>query len=54
MFIIKIAFSLRLMYDDSPDLGVICLPLLIYHPVQILIGGLVVPYYKAYIRRRTV
>ncbi len=44
---------LNVLYADSPDLPLICLPLLAYHPTQILLGGILAPYYKNYIRRKS-
>lgn len=44
---------LRILYDGSPDLGAVCLPLLVYHPTQILLGGFLVPHFKSYISRKT-
>ncbi len=43
---------LNVLYADSPDLPLICLPLLAYHPTQIMLGGLLAPYYRDYIRRK--
>jgi predicted Na+-dependent transporter len=40
---------LKIMFEDnlSSNLGQMCLPLLIYHPVQILLGGFMVPHLKS-------
>ena len=44
---------LGILYEGSPDLQTICLPLLIYHPMQIAFGGLLAPYFRNYVRRKT-
>ena len=43
---------LSIMYEDDPNLPLICLPLLVYHPTQILLGGLLVPYLRRYLKRK--
>ena len=34
---------LKIVYEGDPHLSVMSIPLLIYHPTQILLGGLIVP-----------
>ena len=34
---------LKIVYGADPQLSVMSIPLLIYHPTQILLGGLLVP-----------
>ena len=34
---------LKMVYGADPQLSVMSIPLLIYHPTQILLGGLLVP-----------
>ena len=43
---------LRLVFADHPNLPLLTVPLLIYHPTQILLGGLVCPALKNWLRRR--
>ncbi len=42
----------QLVYDSDPHLASICLPLLIYHPAQIVLGGALVPRLKAFVVRK--
>ena len=44
---------LKILFEDSPHLAALSLPLLIYHPTQILLGGLLAPYLKSLIICRT-
>ena len=39
---------LKIIYAARPDLGVLCTPLLIQHPLQLLVGSLLAPRFKAY------
>ena len=34
---------LRIVFPDHPDFGRLSAPLLMYHPIQIVLGGLLVP-----------
>jgi len=34
---------IKIIFADSPSLSLITIPLLVYHPTQILLGGLLVP-----------
>jgi len=43
----------RIMYDGGEDLGSVCLPILVYHPTQILLGSFLVPYFKSFVTRKT-
>jgi len=46
----------RIMYDGvgGDDLGsAVCLPILVYHPTQILLGSLLVPFFNSFVRRKT-
>ena len=44
---------LRILYEGSPDLAALSLPLLIYHPMQIALGGAIIaPYLRTYVRKR--
>ena len=43
---------LKILYEDDPNLPLICLPLLVYHPTQILLGGLLVPHLRSYLKRK--
>ena len=47
---IALGFPLiTVLYGSQPDVGLISLPLLIYHPSQILIGGLLVKPFKTWV-----
>eukprot|EP00729_Bicosta_minor_P011916 gene11916-12559_t len=40
---------LKIVFADNPLLSVLCLPLLAYHPTQIMLGGLLVPTMKGWL-----
>lgn len=40
------------MYESNPMVGLYTLPLLIWHPMQLVVGSFVVPYVAAYVKRR--
>ena len=42
---------LKIMFEDSPHLAAMSLPLLIYHPTQIFLGGVLAPYMRSTIFR---
>jgi sodium/bile acid cotransporter 7 len=37
---------LKLMYSGKPELSLVSIPLLVYHPTQILLGSLLSPYFR--------
>lgn len=39
---------IKIIFADSPQLSLITIPLLVYHPAQILLGGLLVPYIRSW------
>ncbi|XP_052277241.1 sodium/bile acid cotransporter 7-like isoform X2 [Dreissena polymorpha] len=39
---------IKIIFADSPSLSLITIPLLVYHPTQILLGGMLVPYIKSW------
>ncbi|XP_053400296.1 sodium/bile acid cotransporter 7-like isoform X2 [Mercenaria mercenaria] len=39
---------IKIIFADSPSLSLITIPLLVYHPTQILLGGLLVPYIRGW------
>ena len=41
----------KIVFEGDPELPLISLPLLIWHPTQILLGGLLVPSVTVWIRR---
>ena len=46
-----IAFGMPLLktiFDGSPSLALLCAPLLIYHPLQLVIGSALVPSLQRY------
>ena len=43
---------LKIIYMNDPFLPFVCIPLLIYHPCQILLGGVLVPYMKSWLYRK--
>ena len=42
---------LKIVFADNPLLSVLCLPLLAYHPTQIMLGGLLVPTMKDWLEK---
>ena len=42
---------LKIVFGDSPNLSAFTLPLLVYHPTQILLGGFLVPFLQDWIKR---
>lgn len=42
---------LRTLYSGYSHLSQISLPLLIYHPVQLILGGLLVPYGQQWLKK---
>eukprot|EP00985_Skeletonema_marinoi_P002857 scaffold1172_cov143-Skeletonema_marinoi.AAC.2 len=40
------------IYESNPMVGLYTLPLLIWHPMQLVIGSFVAPYVAAYVKRR--
>ena len=40
---------LKIVFPDSKMFGLISLPLLVYHPTQILLGSLLVPYLQTWV-----
>eukprot|EP00045_Choanoeca_perplexa_P007563 m.69396 g.69396 ORF g.69396 m.69396 type:complete len:403 (+) comp14123_c0_seq1:736-1944(+) len=45
---------LNIVFAGSPELSLISLPLLVYHPTQILIGGLLVPTVRGWLNSKDV
>lgn len=43
---------LKIIYHGSPSLSFLSIPLLVYHPTQILVGGLLVPRVKAWMQAK--
>jgi len=43
---------LNIVFAGSPELSLISLPLLVYHPTQILIGGLLVPTVRTWLNSK--
>lgn len=43
---------LKIIYAGSPALSFLTIPLLVYHPTQILLGGLLVPFIKSWLTIR--
>ena len=39
---------LKTIFDGSPSLALLCAPLLIYHPLQLVIGSALVPSLQRY------
>lgn len=39
---------LKIIFASRPDLGILCTPLLIQHPLQLLVGSLLSPRFQAY------
>ena len=37
---------LKLMYSGRPELSLVSIPLLVYHPTQILLGSLLTPHLR--------
>ncbi|CAM1154410.1 SLC10A7 (predicted) [Pycnogonum litorale] len=44
---------LKILFGGYDYLSTISIPLLIYHPTQILLGGLIVPYLRTWLRLST-
>ena len=47
-----IAFGMPLLktiFDGNPNLALILVPLLIYHPLQLVVGSLAVPAFRKYV-----
>ena len=42
---------LKIVFGDSPNLSAFTLPLLVYHPTQILLGGCLVPFLQDWIKK---
>ena len=42
------------LYEESPSVGLYTLPLLIWHPMQLLIGTFLVPKLESYVRRELI
>jgi len=40
------------IYESNPSVGLYTLPLLIWHPMQLVVGSFVAPYVAAYVKRR--
>ena len=40
------------IYESNPMVGLYTLPLLIWHPMQLVVGSFVAPYVAAYVQRR--
>ena len=40
------------IYESNPNVGLYTLPLLIWHPMQLVVGSFVAPYVAAYVKRR--
>lgn len=40
---------LNIIYGDNPALGIISVPLLIYHPTQLIVGSILVPKFEAWV-----
>lgn len=40
------------IYESNPMVGLYTLPLLIWHPMQLVVGSFVAPYVAAYVKRR--
>lgn len=40
---------LRIIFDNSPKLSSISLPLLVYHPTQIILGSVLVPWLQSWV-----
>ena len=40
------------IYESNPSVGLYTLPLLIWHPMQLVVGSFVAPYVSAYVKRR--
>ena len=40
------------IYESNPSVGLYTLPLLIWHPMQLVVGSFVAPYINAYVKRR--
>jgi len=43
-----------ILFENDPNVGLISLPLVIYHPAQILIGGWMAPKFAAWVDREGV
>ena len=40
------------IYESNPSVGLYTLPLLIWHPMQLVVGSFVAPYVATYVQRR--
>jgi sodium/bile acid cotransporter 7 len=40
------------MYEDNPNVGLYTLPLLIWHPMQLVIGSFLAPRLAAFVERK--
>ena len=40
---------MKIIFDSSPDLSSISLPLLVYHPTQIILGSALVPWLQRWV-----
>ena len=40
---------LKIVFATNPELSTLAVPLLIYHPTQILLGGFLVPFLQSWI-----
>ena len=41
---------LKIVFTESPNLSAYSLPLLIYHPTQILLGSFLVPFLQTWVK----
>ena len=42
---------MKIVFPDHPRFGLLSAPLLMYHPIQIVLGGVLVPSVRAWARR---
>jgi hypothetical protein len=41
------------LYENNPNIGLYTLPLIIYYPMQVMVGTMIVPRLQAFIRNET-